>query len=218
MSKYNYAFKELKENMAKAVIRDSAISTKQSMEISNFIRNKKVSAAKKILEEAIAMKKPIPFRRFTNGVGHKPGMGPGRYAVSASTEILKLLKSVESNAQDKGLNSESLVIISIIPQKGAASWKYGRQRRRKAKRTNLEIVVEEVAGSNDEKDRAKEKLKEKQTETRKEKEHKKEADMKAKVDEKKENSDGEQKKIEKKKKPAEKPANKKIKDNEESID
>ncbi|MEM4259685.1 MAG: 50S ribosomal protein L22 [Candidatus Woesearchaeota archaeon] len=152
MSKYNYAFKEMKENTARAVIRDIAISTKQSIEISNFIRNKRLSVAKKILEEAISMKKPIPFRRFTNGVGHKPGIGPGRYAVSASVEILKLLKSVESNAQNKGLNSDNLFIISIIPQRAATSWKYGRQRRRKAKRTNLEIVVEEIAVPKDEKE------------------------------------------------------------------
>jgi hypothetical protein len=41
------------------------------------------------------------------------------------------------------LNTDSLVIISLVPQKGAASYRYGRLPRRKAKRSNIEITVEE---------------------------------------------------------------------------
>ena len=48
------------------------------------------------------------------------------------------------NAQNKGLDTEALFISEIIANKGSSQWRYGRQRRRQMKRTNLKIVVEEL--------------------------------------------------------------------------
>ena len=56
------------------------ISTKQSIEICSFIRNKDLQKAKKILNDVISLKRSVPFRRFNDGVGHKE-KGPGRYPI-----------------------------------------------------------------------------------------------------------------------------------------
>ena len=55
----------------------------------------------------------------------------------------KILKSAEANAQYKGLNSANLFIKHVSAQKGPTTHHYGRHRGRKAKRTHIEIVLEE---------------------------------------------------------------------------
>jgi len=142
MSKYKYSA-TVNEHRARAVGLLMPISIKQSIEICNLIRGKNLQKAKKILNEAKDMKKPIPFTRFTEGAGHKHGIGPGKYPVKACSEILKLISLVESNAQHKGLDTSSLEIIHICANQGPKSWHYGRQSRIKMKRNHIEVVVEE---------------------------------------------------------------------------
>jgi large subunit ribosomal protein L22 len=139
MDEYN------KEHMAKVTGRSLSISTKISIEICNFIRNKKLSWAKAELEKISKKEKPLRLTRFNNDRGHKKGMMAGAYPIKASTEILSLLNSVEANAQFLGLNTSNLIIKKIIATQGAGQWHYGRQRRRRMKRTNIELVVEETA-------------------------------------------------------------------------
>lgn len=142
MSQYKYSA-TVNEHRARAVGLLMPISTKQSIEICSLIRRKNLQKAKKILNEAKDMKKPIPYTRFTEGAGHKHGIGPGKYPVKACREILNLVNLVEANAQHKGLDTSSLEIIHICAKKGPKSWHYGRQSRIAMKRTHVEIVVEE---------------------------------------------------------------------------
>ncbi len=142
MSQYKYSA-TVNEHRARAVGLLMPISTKQSVEICRLIRGKNIQKAKKILTEAKDMKKPIPYTRFTEGAGHKHGIGPGKYPVKACNEILRLLNLVEANAQHKGLDTSSLEIIHICAKKGPKSWHYGRQSRIAMKRTHVEIIVEE---------------------------------------------------------------------------
>ncbi len=132
-----------KETMAKVEGRSLPISTKQAIEISNFIRGKNVQKVKIYLEEVLNMKKAIPFTRFNKGIGHKPGMGAGRYPQKSSKNVLMLLKSAEANAQFKGLNTSNLVISHVNANKASTAWHYGRQRRREMKRTNMTIILTE---------------------------------------------------------------------------
>ena len=89
------------------------------------------------------MRKAIPFRRFTSSISHKKGKGPGKYPINAATEILKLVENAEANAKFKGLNASNLIIKHMCAQHGGNVWKAGRFRRRKMKRTHIEIVVTE---------------------------------------------------------------------------
>ncbi|MBW2982321.1 50S ribosomal protein L22 [Candidatus Woesearchaeota archaeon] len=155
MAKYNYTIKQKEEeHAAKAVGRSLPISTKQSVEICSFIRQRTLEKAKKKLVDAINKKSAIPFKRYNDNIGHRKGtVAAGRYPKKACSEILKLLESVEANAQFKGLNTASLVINHICAHKAERPWHYGRQRRRKMKRTNIEVVVEERAEKKEEKKR-----------------------------------------------------------------
>ncbi|MCP3681138.1 MAG: 50S ribosomal protein L22 [bacterium] len=141
---YKYSMKTGEKN-AKAVAVGLQISFKQSVEICSFIRGKKLSTGIAVLERVMKMKEAVPYKRFCKGgVGHKSGdLAAGRYPINASKEIIKVLKNVEANAQQKGLNTAGLVISVIKAQKGSKSWHYGRQRRRKMKRTHIEVFVEE---------------------------------------------------------------------------
>lgn len=159
---YKYASKYDKEKMARAVAQSAGISFKKSIMICNLIRKKKLSDARKRLEEVIAEKKAVPFTRFNDGVGHRSNIsGPGRYPKKAALEFIRLLDVVEANAQSKGLNTSDLVIESICANKAGKQFHYGRQRGRKMKRTHVEIcVVEGVKEAKKEKGKGKQKEKE----------------------------------------------------------
>jgi large subunit ribosomal protein L22 len=130
------------EHLARAKAKDIPVSTKHSIEICRYLRYKTTNLAKNILEETIALKKPIPFKRFKKDMGHKPGMAAGRFPKKAANEILKLVKAAETNAQFKGLNTSSLKIIKILANKASVPVTGGR-RNTSTKRTNLEIEVKE---------------------------------------------------------------------------
>jgi large subunit ribosomal protein L22 len=136
-----YSFKNMNDNMTKALGRDLSISTKQSVEICKNIRGKSVEQAKKLLERVIVKETPIRMRRYIKDTAHKKGIGPGKYPVKAAKEILRLLKIAESNAQNKGLSTNEMVITHISANKASRPWHFGRQRRRKNKRTHVEVVL-----------------------------------------------------------------------------
>ena len=142
----NYSAKGYdKENMARAIGRSLPISFKQSIEICNFIRNKNVNYAKDTLNKVASGSQAMPLRQFNKGVGHKKNIAAGRYPKKASIEILNLINNVEANAQFKGLNTANLVITHINANKASKVMHSGRKRSRRAKRTNVEIVVQENA-------------------------------------------------------------------------
>jgi len=132
-----------KENTAKAMGISLPISTKQAVEICSFLRGKTIEQGKNILKSVIDKKAAIPFKRYNRDMGHKTGMAAGRYPKKASSNILKLLESVEANAQNKGL-TPPFKITKILANKAAKQWHYGRHLRTKMKKTHVEIVVEET--------------------------------------------------------------------------
>jgi len=137
--------------MARAIGIGLPISFKQSIEICNFVRNKKLSDVRNVLNKVVGLEQAVPFKRFNMDVGHKKGMAAGRYPKKASTEILQLIDNVEANAQFKGLNTANLVITHIIANKASKVLHFGRKRSRESKRTNVEIVVQEKASKKSEK-------------------------------------------------------------------
>lgn len=163
-----YAIQNYKpEHMARVLGRDLSISTKQSIEICNFIKKKKVKEAKKLLGRVMENKLAVPFKRFNKNMGHKPGIAAGRYPQKTTGQIIKLLDEVEANAQNKGLNADDLYISHICAHKASAPWHYGRQRRRKMKRTHIEIVVEEKEEKKKQREEKKKPVKEVVKETKK---------------------------------------------------
>ena len=69
------------------------------------IRKLALGKAKRYLEDVLAHKQAIPFRRFCRGVGrtaqakNRHSNGQGRWPVKSAKFILDLLKNAESNAE-----------------------------------------------------------------------------------------------------------------------
>jgi large subunit ribosomal protein L22 len=183
-----------KENMAKVSGRALGISTRHAMEISDAIRGKNLQKSKEFLQRVLDGKTFVKFKRFNKGVGHKPGLGPARSPMNATKEILDLLKSAESNAQFKGLNTANLVIGFISANNAGNSWHYGRQRRRRMKRTNIEIILIEKGAKKE----LKKENQQKEPQIKKESESKKEDKETKPVVQKKEQTEEKQKKEDKK--------------------
>lgn len=142
-----YSFNNLKENMAKASARNVNVSPKQGIEICTYIRGRPLAQAKMLLLQSINMIRAVPLKRFTNGPGHKSGMGAGRYYPKACLEILKALESAEANAKNKGLNVSELVVVHIATQRAAKQSHYGRKKRSVFKTAHIEVVLAEVKDS-----------------------------------------------------------------------
>jgi len=65
-----------------------SISHKHAKEILGFIKGMNVDKAIMRLENVLAHMEAIPFLRFNRKIGHRPGIGPGRYPEKACTEII----------------------------------------------------------------------------------------------------------------------------------
>jgi len=116
----------------------TSASWKHGVEIAKRIRGKPVEQAQQILQDIITMKKPIRFTVYNGGMGHKPGIGPGRYPVKASKAILDLLRNAQANAGHKGL---SKLTVQRITTSNANSSRSGSRRGWDGKRMRIEITV-----------------------------------------------------------------------------
>lgn len=132
------------EHTATATISNVPISTKQSVEICSAVRGKSLVKAKAFLRRVMNMEEAVPYRRFKMNVAHKPGhIAAGRYPIKSCKFVLALLNSVESNAQDKGLDTDKLFIQTILANKASRGYRAGRTRGIKARNTNVKIIVAE---------------------------------------------------------------------------
>ncbi len=130
------------EHLATAKALSLPISTKHCIMISYHLRYHSVKYAQDCLENVIKLRTPIPFHRFNKDRGHKAGISAGRFPEKAAREFLRLVKSVEANAQAKGLDPSNLKIVKLIANKASIP-STGRRLRHSTKRTHLEIAVQE---------------------------------------------------------------------------
>lgn len=139
-------FKEIKKQTKPKVKKEEAIvrgmsvpiSTLHSIAICRFIKGKKIEDAIEYLEQTVRGKKAIPMK---GEIPHRHGyignkrMMSGRFPKNASQEIIKLLKSLNSNANMHDIPNP------IISEASAsiASRPYGRFGSIKHKRTHVTI-------------------------------------------------------------------------------
>ncbi len=128
---------------AKVRARDLPISTKETIEVSDFIRYRNLNKAVNLLNEVLEHKKAVPYKRFNRDRGHKAGMMSGAYPQKTIKSILIVLNSVKKNAENKGMNANDLIINYMVASKGPTQWHYGRMKRRRMKSTHLEVRVTE---------------------------------------------------------------------------
>ncbi len=119
------------------------VSRKHSIEVANFVRGKSVKEARRLLGKVLRKEMAVPFKRFFRDKGHKRNIASGRFPENATKTMLDLIDSAESNAQNKGLNTSSLVISSLMVNKGNTQWRYGRQKRRQMKKCHISLTLSE---------------------------------------------------------------------------
>jgi len=142
MGLYKYAHKvEEEKRVARAQGYDYDASYKDLTNVCSAIRGKPLAEAKKILDDAIALTKAIPYKRFSKGMGHRSDLGgrKGRYPKKEAKIMQGLLKNAAANAAFKGMDAAKLFVKSAIAYKqnvfpryrkfwvGGATLGYGKQ-------------------------------------------------------------------------------------------
>jgi large subunit ribosomal protein L22 len=155
MGAWRYSLKlEDERGIAKASIRDAPISPKKVINLARVIRGMKVEDAKRFLEKVIRKEEAVPNWVHSKKIPHRKGLGDrwgipmGKYPVKAAKIMLKLVKSVEANAENKELDVEKLRIIHVSVKKGYVLKRYmprafGRSTPKYRRHSNIEIAVKE---------------------------------------------------------------------------
>ncbi|NYT00869.1 MAG: 50S ribosomal protein L22 [Methanocellales archaeon] len=152
MSRANYSIDIKSDKTARAISYEANISPRHAIEICRELKTMLVSEAKEYLNDVIALKRPIPFKRHNKNVGHRRGLykwDAGRYPQKAASEILRLLNNVESNAEYKGLDPDNMHILYISARRGRAidgffARAMGRTTPKQGETVTIEIILEEV--------------------------------------------------------------------------
>jgi len=118
------------------------VSLKHAVAIGEFIKGKKISEAIANLERVSIKKQAVPFR---GEIAHRKGKGmmSGKYPVNASKEFITLLKSLSANSLHNGMDLDSTIISSVVPNK--APEQVHRFGSTKFKRNHISITAKEVA-------------------------------------------------------------------------
>ena len=139
------------EKTAKASGRELKVSHKAAREVCRAIKGMMLNNAKEYLRDVSAKKKAIPYTRYKKKLPHRHGLiktFAGRYPVKASEQILDVLNSAQSNAENKGLDVDRLRIIHAAAYQGMKLKRYaprahGRASPKYDTTTHIEIVLDE---------------------------------------------------------------------------
>lgn len=128
------------------------ISPKATREICRSLRGMRAKNAQAFLEDVIAMKRAVPFRRYRRNVAHRHGLvgaDAGRYPQKSAKAMLEVLKNAMANAEYKGLESENLKIYHVGALKGRTirGWMpraMGRATPKNTETVSIEMILTEV--------------------------------------------------------------------------
>ena len=104
------------DNLVKARGAYLRVHYKNTREVVHAIRGMPLNRAVVYLNNVLAKKEIVPFKRYRNGgIGRKAmckqvKWSQGRWPVKSCNFVLDLLKNAESNAEVKGLDPEALYI------------------------------------------------------------------------------------------------------------
>lgn len=155
MPDFSYAFQYFdKARHVRAAVREKSISHKHSREIALAIKGLSIEKAREFLENVVAKKIAVPYRRYNNEVAHRSnirdGFSAGRYPQKAAHEFLRLLDNLESNAEYKGMDLDRLRIVSAVTHKGTKIKRFqpramGRSSPKYDTLVHVELVAQEVS-------------------------------------------------------------------------
>ncbi len=148
MPTWRYSLQELDPaRTVKASLREVDVSPKFSREVCRAIVGLKLPEAKKLMEDVIEMRRMIPYRRYNKKrAHHAQTRGPGGYPVKVARHMLKLLESLEANAEFKGLDPDEVVIIHAAAHKARKIEKFIERAFGRATPYDKQLVHIEVVG------------------------------------------------------------------------
>ena len=108
------------EKAVKAMGRDMNVSFKDMIILAETVRGKKIPKAIKLMEDVITLTRPVEYKRYSTGIGHRKGNQPkcAKYPKKAAKYVLAILKNLEANAEFKGMDPENVKIIHSQAQLG----------------------------------------------------------------------------------------------------
>ncbi len=147
---YKYSIKTDPDRSAKASARNIDVSPKATREVCKAIKGMKIHQAIEYLEDVLAKKRSVPYRRYKKNVAHRSdlkGWGPGRYPKKACTEVLKVLNNLENNAEANKLQVDKCIIIHAATllgtrQKGSFPRAHGRSSPKTKQFVHIEMIAE----------------------------------------------------------------------------
>jgi large subunit ribosomal protein L22 len=112
----------------------------------------RANLARAYLEDVIALKRAIPFKRYRRNVAHRHGAvgwDAGRYPEKAAKAVLIVLDNALANAEYKGMESEKMRIFHAGTKKGRTirGWMpraMGRATPKNTETVSVEMVLTEV--------------------------------------------------------------------------
>ena len=128
------------------------VSPKHAREICRTLRGMRANLARAYLEDVIALKRAIPFKRYRRNVAHRHGLvgwDAGRYPEKAAKAVLVVLDNALANAEYKGMESEKMRVFHAGTKKGRTiqGWMpraMGRATPKNTETVSVEMVLTEV--------------------------------------------------------------------------
>jgi len=108
------------ETTARAMLRERQISLKHSKAIAREIKGMPAGDAVDYLDGVVDGEEVVPFRQHNSGVGHRSnidGWDAGRFPEKAADAFLDLLENAISNADNQGMDGDSMEIMHVAPHK-----------------------------------------------------------------------------------------------------
>lgn len=150
MARIGYSIELDPKVSSKAMGAELHISPKKSRGLGKAIKGMRTTAAQRYLEEVVIMKQAVPFKRHSDGSGHRKGpMANGRYPVKVAQAFLKILENARNNAEYKGLDPDNMYIAHIASKRGRVIHGMrprarGRGSPSNTETVNVEIILNEV--------------------------------------------------------------------------
>lgn len=147
MRGYSYR-NEAGTSVARARGVELPISPKKTYEVLNAIRGLSLERARTVLEDAVALRRAIPFRRYNQETSHKRGVGPGRFPRKVALNVLQILRNAESNAEYESLDPDRLYVKVAASSRGrilkaSMPRAHGRATPWNEQTTHIEIILAE---------------------------------------------------------------------------
>ncbi len=155
MKEWKYSVRVADETkIAKAVARDVPVSPKKIVNLARVIKGMKLEEARKFLEDVIDKRQPVPQWKYKGKIAHHKGVSDrwripqAKYPVKAAKYMLKLLRNLEANAENKDLDIDRVRIIHVGVHKSFILKRFmprafGRSTPKFRRLSHIEVIAEE---------------------------------------------------------------------------